>query len=329
LETFESFERLIYTVNEGNFDQIALRLFQFQALHNKVYAEYLDNLGIDPGVVKSTTQIPFLPITFFKSRDVRTGYWEEDIVFTSSGTTGSSPSRHPARRQFYLQNAVRCFEHFYGPPQGFVFLALLPGYLDRSGSSLIEMVAHFINLGEHNGGFFTRSDDELLLALNTAQNSDKRVVLWGVTHALLHLAEREKLSLKHTIVMETGGMKGTRNEITRLELQLLLSTRLGVPLIASEYGMTELMSQAYAEKDGIFGCPPWMKVVIRDPEDPLARLPDTRIGGINVIDLANIYSCAFVETQDLGRTVENDRFEVLGRLDNSDIRGCNLLGQTA
>ena len=329
METFESFERLIYTVNEGNFEEIALRLFHFQALQNKVYAEYLDNLGTDPRHVKSVEQIPFLPITFFKSRDVRTGLWHEDVVFTSSGTSGSNTSRHPARRDFYLQNAVRCFRHFYGLPEGFVFVALLPGYLDRSGSSLIEMVAHFIKMGENGGGFFARNDAELLKVLNINQQLDKPMMLWGVTHALVDLAEKEKLTLKNAVVMETGGMKGTRNEMTRDELQSFLSARLGVSSIASEYGMTELMSQAYAEKGGIFACPPWMKMVIRDPEDPLERLPKGRIGGINVIDLANIYSCAFVETQDLGRTVENDRFEVLGRFDNSDIRGCNLLGQTA
>jgi phenylacetate-coenzyme A ligase PaaK-like adenylate-forming protein len=329
LETFESFERLIYTVNEGNFEEIALRLFHFQASHNKVYAEYLDNLGIDLRHIKSTDRIPFIPITFFKSRDVRTGYWEEDVVFTSSGTTGSNTSRHPARRAFYLQNAVRCFRHFFGPPEDYVFLALLPGYLDRTGSSLIEMVAHFIAMGKNSGGFFTRGDDELLRALNKMRQPDKPAILWGVTHALLSLAEKETLILENTIVIETGGMKGMKSEITRDELQSRLRAQFGVVRIASEYGMTELMSQAYAEKDGVFAGPPWMKIAIRDPEDPLGRLPKGRTGGINVIDLANIYSCAFVETQDLGRTVENDRFEVLGRLDNSDIRGCNLLGQTA
>lgn len=327
MENFESFERLIYSVNAGSFDEIALRLFHFQAIHNKVYAEYLDNLGVDPRQVKSTAEIPFLPITFFKTREVKTGQWNEDVVFTSSGTTGSQTSRHLAMRDFYLSNAVRCFRQFFGPPEDFVFLALLPGYLGRSGSSLIAMLEHFVGLSQSTASaFYSSRQGEILQRLQDLQGASRNVILWGVTHALLDLAQHNNLSLGDCIVIETGGMKGMRAEITRDELQSLLMARFQVPFISSEYGMTELMSQAYAVKGGNFQCPSWMKIVIRDPEDPLGRLPEGRIGGINVIDLANIYSCAFVETQDVGRLVENHHFEVLGRLDNSDIRGCNLLG---
>jgi hypothetical protein len=327
LDTFESFEGHIYSVNDSTFDQIALRLFHFQAVHNKVYAEYLQHLGIDSQAIASVDQIPFLPITFFKSRDVKTGTWEPDVVFTSSGTTGANTSRHFANKAFYLDNTEKCFTHFFGSPAKFVFLALLPGYLGREGSSLIAMVDHFIRLGDRRqSGFYRETTKQLHLVIDEIRRHKIPAILWGVTHALLDLSESEAWDLEQCLVIETGGMKGMKAEITRDELQVLLTKSLKVPFISSEYGMTELMSQAYAPKGGLFQTPPWMKVVIRDPEDPRGRLPMGRTGGINVIDLANIRSCAFVETQDLGRQGENDRFEVLGRLDNSDIRGCNLLG---
>jgi len=326
LETFESFERLFYTVNDGTFDQIALQLFRFQADQNPVYREYLNNLGVEVGSVKTTAEIPFLPISLFKSRSIKTGTWNEDIVFSSSGTTGTTTSYHPARKEFYLRNTVRCFENFFGPPANYAFIALLPGYLDRPGSSLITMVDHFVKLGNRKGsGFFRDSQEGFRQSIAMVQRENTKAIVWGVTFALLDLADRGA-DLSHCIVIETGGMKGMRAEITREELHSILKQRFNVPLIYSEYGMTELMSQAYSRGRGVFDCPPWMKISIRDTEDPLARLPHGRVGGINVIDLANIYSCAFVETQDLGRTVENGGFEVLGRLDNSDIRGCNLLG---
>jgi hypothetical protein len=327
LETFESFERLIYTANDGTFDQIALQLFHFQANQNPVYTEYLSNLGVDPVGVTSVDQVPFLPISFFKTRDVRTGTWKEDVVFTSSGTTSSTTSKHVARREFYHSNAVKCFKHFFGDPAAYTFLALLPGYMDRPGSSLISMVDHFIRLSKRSGsGFYRDSKDGLIKAINDLKLHKTPAIVWGVTFALLDLAGRDPVDLSHCTVMETGGMKGMKAEITRDELQTILKQRFNIPKVCSEYGMTELMSQAYSHDEGHFACPPWMKIIIRDTEDPLGRLPAGRVGGINVIDLANIYSCAFVETQDLGRTVENGFFEVLGRLDNSDIRGCNLLG---
>jgi hypothetical protein len=327
LETFESFERLIYTANEATFDQIALQLFHFQAIHNPVYEEYLGNLGVQPASITRLSDIPFLPIEFFKSRKVKTGAWKEDIIFSSSGTTSAATSRHFARKKHYLDNAVRCFNHFYGSPDKFTILALLPGYLDRPGSSLIAMVDHFIRLGSHGAsGFYRESKDDLVKVIDSIRDSRSPAIVWGVTFALLDLAENVGVDLSHCIVMETGGMKGMKSEITRDELQSILKDGLKVSSVSSEYGMTELMSQAYSREDGLFASPPWMKISIRDAEDALDRLPDGRVGGINVIDLANIYSCAFVETQDLGRVVENGRFEVLGRLDNSDIRGCNLLG---
>jgi hypothetical protein len=327
LETFESFERPIYTANDGTFDQIALQLFHFQAEHNPVYNEYLSNLGASPDHITSLKEVPFLPISFFKTRSVKTGIWNEDVVFTSSGTTASTTSRHAARKDFYHSNAVRCFSHFFGDPAGYSFLALLPGYLDRPGSSLISMVDHFIRLSGRSGsGFYRESKEDLMGAITRTKLDKAPAIVWGVTFALLDLAEKNPVDLSHCLVMETGGMKGMKAEITRDELQHILKQRLNVANVCSEYGMTELMSQAYSRANGLFACPPWMKIVIRDPEDPLERLPAGRVGGINVIDLANIYSCAFVETQDLGREVENGFFEVLGRLDNSDIRGCNLLG---
>jgi hypothetical protein len=302
-------------------------LFHFQAEQNPVYKEYLANLGTKPDQITSVNRIPFLPISFFKTRQVKTGTWKEDVVFTSSGTTASTTSRHPALRQFYHSNTERCFAHFFGDPAAYSFVALLPGYLDRPGSSLISMVDYFIRSGNKDGsGFYRESKAELINAIDNARLHTIPTIVWGVTFALLDLAERSPLDLSHCIVIETGGMKGMKAEITRDELQSILKQRFNIPYVCSEYGMTELMSQAYSRAKGLFECPPWMKIAIRDPEDPLEGLPAGRAGGINVIDLANIYSCAFVETQDLGREVKNGFFEVLGRLDNSDIRGCNLLG---
>jgi hypothetical protein len=327
LETFESFEQLIYTANDRTFDQIALQLFQFQASRNPVYAEYLGNLGVRPDKVNAVAEIPHLPISLFKTHTIKTGEWKEDVTFSSSGTTGSSTSRHIARKDFYLSNTERCFSHFFGPVGSYAFLALLPGYLDRPGSSLIAMIDHFIRVGNRSSsGFYRHANESLANAIVSVKRDTTPAIVWGVTFALLELAEGRQIDLSHCMVMETGGMKGMKAEITRDELQVILKTSFNVGSVCSEYGMTELMSQAYSKGDGLFECPPWMKISIRDPEDPLAGLPEGRVGGINIIDLANIYSCAFVETQDLGRAVENGRFEVLGRLDNSDIRGCNLLG---
>jgi len=229
---------------------------------------------------------------------------------------------------FYLDNAARSFTFFYGDPSDYTFLALLPSYVERGGSSLIAMIEDFIRRGD--GGFYHNDRQGLLDAI--AKSRDRKIILWGVTYALLDLAEERELDLSNCIVLETGGMKGRRREITRAELHDFLGRRFHTPKIHSEYGMTELLSQAYSTGDGVFRCPPWMRIVLRDPEDPRdvygaspAEAGSAKAGGINITDLANIRTCAFIETQDLGKIGQNGSFEVLGRLDNSDIRGCNLL----
>jgi hypothetical protein len=344
LETFESFEEVLYDVNERSFDEIALKLFHFQAKHNPVYSRYIGFLGVNPALVDDPDHIPFLPVTFFKTHAIKTGNWQAEIVFTSSGTTGMAPgdktgansrqggSRHEVQSlRFYLDNAARCFSFFYGNPYEYTILALLPSYVERGGSSLIAMIEDFIGRGHSKqAGFYHKSHEALVQALGDLRNN--KVILWGVTYALLDLADEYDIDLSAVIVMETGGMKGRRKEITRAELHDYLGRRFHVPAVHSEYGMTELMSQAYSTGDGLFRCPPWMRVVLRDPEDPrdVSRIHSR--GGINIIDLANFRTCAFIETQDLGKTGppigghgQNGGFEVLGRMDNSDIRGCNLL----
>jgi hypothetical protein len=328
LESFESFEEVLYHVNDRSFDQIALKLFHFQAKHNPVYSEFIHYLGVKPGSVNNTEQIPFLPVTFFKTHEVKTGKWPSEAVFTSSGTTATISSRHAIHNlRFYLDNAARCFSFFYGDPYDYVILALLPSYVERGGSSLIAMVEDFVDRSKSTAaGFYHNNHKGFLDSLeNLSKIGKKKVIVWGVTYALLDLADRGELDLSDCIVMETGGMKGRRQEITRTELHEYLGRQLHSRDIHSEYGMTELMSQAYSAGNGVFRCPPWMRVALRDPEDPRDVSRMRQRGGINIIDLANIRSCAFIETQDLGRMGQNGNFEVLGRLDNSDVRGCNLL----
>jgi hypothetical protein len=333
VETFENFEEVLYGVNDQSFDEIALRLFHFQSKHNPVFAEYIRHLRVDPASVRNVRDIPYLPVSFFKNQDIKTGSWPTKTVFTSSGTTGMTSSQHSVYDiHFYLENAARSFSFFYGDPGEYTFLALLPSYVERGGSSLIAMMEDFIRRGK--GGFYHNNLTGLSDMID--QLRGQKIILWGVTYALVDLAEQRELDLSNCIVMETGGMKGRRKEITRAELHEFLCKRFNIEKIHSEYGMTELMSQAYSAGDGIFSTPPWMKIVLRDPEDP-RDIDDGRIrGGINIIDLANIRSCAFIETQDLGKISpssaaefhkagQNGNFEVLGRMDNSDIRGCNLL----
>jgi hypothetical protein len=327
LESFKSFEESLFHVNDHSFEEIALKLFEFQANNNPVYREYIRYLGVKPAAVGSLRDIPYLPVSFFKTHDIKTGGWKEQAVFTSSGTTGTTSSRHLVYDpDFYLSNAVRCFSFFYGDPSNYTTLALLPSYTERQGSSLIAMIGHFIGRGD--GGFYHNDRTGLLERLR--KPAQRKIILWGVTFALLDLAEQHELDLSNCIVFETGGMKGRRKEITRAELHEFLGTRFHTR-IHSEYGMTELMSQAYSTGDGIFSCPPWMKVLLRDPEDPLDLSKGRDRGGINIIDLANVHTCSFIETQDLGKMSGKEHpdkavtFEVLGRMDNSDIRGCNLL----
>ncbi len=327
MQTFKSFEQVLYTVNDSTFEDIALRLFYKQAAGNKVYKDFIGYLGLEPTSIKSLDKIPFLPISFFKTHRIATGTWTSEILFTSSGTTGAVISQHAVPRlSFYLENARRNFELFFGPLTDYHILALLPSYLEREGSSLISMVDFFIKeSGSPHGGFYLDNYDALLKKALELKDDNRKVLLFGVSFALLELAEKNQADLSHCLILETGGMKGRRKEITREELHEFLQARFMVKSILSEYGMTELMSQAYSLGNGQYSLPPWMKVVVRDINDPFKFEPNGKTGGINIIDLANIHSCAFIETQDLGKIAQNGYFEVLGRFDNSDIRGCNLL----
>jgi hypothetical protein len=327
LDTFSSFEAKIYSVNESSFEDIALELFHFQAVHNPVYADFLRNLSVEIKSVKQLSQIPFLPIRFFKSHDIKTGEWVPEVTFTSSGTTSSTTSRHLVRDlSFYLSHSQRCFEYFFGSLGGYHLLALLPSYLERRGSSLIAMIDHFIKGSESAySDFYLHDVDRLAERLDSLRRDDKRTLLWGVSFALLDLAEHRSMDLSHCLLLETGGMKGKRKEIIRHELHKMLSHAFHLKKVFSEYGMTELLSQAYTNGGTRFFCPPWMRVLARELTDPLETGLLNETGGINVIDLANCHSVAFIETEDLGRVFEDGTFEVLGRADNSDVRGCSLL----
>lgn len=323
----------IFNINSGNeFEQMALAVFRFQATNNPVYFQYLNALKILPEKVNSIQEIPFLPIEFFKTHTVITNLKTELnnlTVFTSSGTTGATESKHYVSDiNIYEKSCRNAFQHFYGNIQDYCIIALLPSYLERKGSSLIYMVDDLIKKSNHpESGFYLHNYADLIKQLLQLEEKKQKTILLGVTYALLDLIERQKFELKHIIVMETGGMKGKRKEMVREELHAVLCEGFGVKEIHSEYGMTELLSQAYSKESGIFNSPPWMKILIRDTNDPFAILPHQKTGGINVIDLANINSCSFIATQDLGKLHPDNSFEVLGRFDNSDIRGCNLLVQ--
>lgn len=327
MQSFKSFEQVLYTVNDSTFEDIALQLFYKQAKENKVYRDFIGFLGVEPASVRALENIPFLPITFFKSHLVTTQDFSPEIIFTSSGTTGLITSRHSVPRlSFYLENAKRNFELFFGSLTDYHILALLPSYLEREGSSLISMVDYFIKETKSAySGFYLTDYEALLKRTNELKKNNRKVILLGVSFALLELAEKFEVDLSHCLIMETGGMKGRRKEITREELHGFLTEKFKVKSICSEYGMTELMSQAYSTGNGLYRSPPWMRIMVRDINDPFQLQLPGRTGGINVIDLANVHSCAFIETQDLGKVAQNGSFEVLGRFDNSDIRGCNLL----
>ena len=327
MHTFKSFEEILYTVNAATFADIALELFHHQAENNRVYNAYLKYLKVNPATISSLEQIPFLPVSFFKSHEVVTGKWQPEATFTSSGTTGTSTSRHLVQSlSFYQRHSERLFEGFFGPLNQFHILALLPSYLEREGSSLIYMVDYFIKQSKSEySGFYLHNLDALVKQLELLQNSDRKVLLLGVSFALLDLAEKGQIDIRNCVVMETGGMKGRRKELIREELHAILTKQFNVPVIHSEYGMTELLSQGYSFGNGVFRLPESMKIVLKDVNDPFAAVKSGKTGVINVIDLANNYSCAFIETQDLGRMREEGSFEILGRADNSDARGCNLL----
>lgn len=287
----------------------------------------MTHLGIHPDAVSTVAAIPYLPISFFKTHEIVSHTNPAEITFSSSGTTGMVTSKHLVTDvSVYDQSFTLAFEQFYGKIENTCFLALLPSYLEREGSSLIYMVDALIRDSKHpDSGYFLHNHKDLYHKLNELKTSGQKTILIGVTYALLDFIEKYKIDFPGLIVMETGGMKGKRKEMVREELHELLQEGFGVPAIHSEYGMTELLSQAYSKGEGIFACPPWMKILLRDTNDPLSLIDHNRTGGINVIDLANLNSCAFIATQDLGRLFPDGSFEVLGRFDNADIRGCNLL----
>ncbi|KAF2517455.1 acyl transferase [Flavobacterium zhairuonense] len=318
----------IFTIsNQKQFEKIALKVFRFQHENNKVYRDFCDFLNVNPQQVKTLKQIPFLPIQFFKSHEVVSNSDFPQVTFTSSGTTGMVTSRHLVTDvSLYEESYRKGFSQFYGNIEDYVVLALLPSYLERDGSSLIYMVEDLIKRSNQpESGFYLHNYGELTHKLIELDQAGQNIILIGVTYALLDLIEKHQFQLQNTIIMETGGMKGKRKEMIREELHEILCKGFGVSSIHSEYGMTELLAQAYSLGDGIFECPSWMNILVRDPEDALTYMNDGKTGGINVIDLANINSCSFIATQDLGKKYPNNSFEVLGRFDNSDIRGCNLM----
>lgn len=312
---------------EDNFKKIALQVFNHQFKNNTVYRSFCSLLNIYSSDVEHIGDIPFLPIQFFKTHKIISSSGEVEEVFTSSGTTGALTSQHYVTDITIYENSyLKAFEYFYRNIEDYTVLALLPSYLEREGSSLIYMTNHLIKKSKKpKSGFYLDNFPALKDTLIKLDEQDEKVLLIGVSFALLDLVENHKFNLKNTIIMETGGMKGRRKELIRHELHNLLKRGFGVKKIHSEYGMTELLSQAYSTENGIFNTPPWMKVLIRDTEDPLRLLSHERTGGVNIIDLANINSCSFIATQDLGKVYNDGSFEVLGRFDHSDIRGCNLL----
>lgn len=313
---------------DESFEKLALTIFQYQAENNRVFNSWLKSLNWDTNKIKSTnniSEIPFLPVSAFKTHKVVTGDFIPEVIYTSSGAIDS---KHlVSSKKLYLKNAQLSFEKFYGPAKNYAWLCLLPGYLERDGSSLIDMAEYFISISEHDeSGFFIKGIDELKYRLDTLELNGIPTILLGVTFALLDLTETlSPMKLGHTIIMETGGMKGRREEPIRNEIHKKLTSFFGVKKIHSEYGMTELLSQAYSFGDGLFRPPPQMNVIPRSLETPLINSELNEVSGLNIIDLANSDSCAFIATDDIGKVFENGCFEVIGRIDGSDKRGCSLL----
>jgi len=320
-------EQVFSIGSENDFSKLALQIFQHQAKHNKVYNQFLTGIGANAEAITNIDQIPFLPIEFFKAHRILSVDAEPEVIFTSSGTTGMITSSHMVTDvSWYLDSFRKAFELFYGDIKSYTVLALLPAYLEREGSSLIYMADDLIKQSNNpDSGFYLYNHQDLYEQLIKQHQANKPTLLIGVTFALLDFVESYTINFPELIVMETGGMKGRRKEMIREELHNTLCAGFGVDKIHSEYGMTELLSQAYSKGDGVFNCPPWMKIMIRDTNDPFTNLPYGKIGGINIIDLANINSCSFLATQDLGEVEPDGSFEILGRFDHSDIRGCNLL----
>lgn len=320
-------EEIFRISSKEEFERIALEVFRYQAKNIPIYREYIERLRINPDEINHFEKIPFLPIQFFKSKEIKPSGLEVQAIFVSSGTTGNQTSRHFVTDiELYIKSFTSAFNHFYGNPSEYCILALLPSYIERQGSSLVFMVDRLIKQSQHpESGFFLNEFDNLAEILNRLDSNGQKCLLIGVSFALADFTERHTFKLKNSIVMETGGMKGRRKEMIREELHHQLCSAFGVKEIHSEYGMTELLSQAYSDGKGIFKCPNWMKVVVRDPYDPFTTLSHQKAGAISIIDLANIYSCSFIQTEDLGKTYDDGSFEILGRMNEAQLRGCNLL----
>ena len=314
-------------VTHSNFEKTALQVFKLQAEDTLVYKQYIEYLGIKVQDVKSLSQIPFLPISFFKTHQVFNKQKKAEVTFTSSGTTGLISSKHfVSDLNIYRKSFEGIFKQYFGGIQEYCILALLPSYLERGGSSLVYMADTLIKKSKHSSsGFYLNNYEELALILADLDSKGQKTILLGVSYALLDLLDVQKFNLKNTFVIETGGMKGQRKEMIKEEFYSKLKRGFGLQDIHSEYGMTELLSQAYSKTEGLYSTPPWMRVLVRDVNDPFCLLENGKSGGLNIIDLANIDSCSFIATQDLGKINPNNTFSILGRFDNSDIRGCNLL----
>lgn len=317
----------MYTINAQNATDIALTLFRFQAERNPVYGNYVRHLNVNPEHVTHVKDIPFLPISFFKSQILQTDTWQPETTFTSSGTTGHTTSSHLiADLDFYRGHSEKCFTHFFGPLEQYHIFALMPSYLERRDSSLIAMLESFIRkTNSPYSGFYLYEYEKLVYDIEQAKKDGRKIILWGVSFALLDLGENFSLDLSNCIVIETGGMKGRRKELTRQELHEQLKKHFNVSKVYSEYGMTELLSQSYTHGGSLFYPSPWMKILVREITDPLEKGLFSQSGGLNVIDFANFHSISFIETEDSGKAYQDGSFEVAGRLDNSDVRGCNLM----
>lgn len=326
-------ENSIFAARPDNFNELAISLFKQQHQNNIIYRNFCDSLRINPDKIDSLGKIPFLPISFFKTHAVKTGSFETDTIFESSGTTQAITGRHFVKDiDLYRKSFTKCFERFYGLPQNKCILGLLPSYLERKSSSLVLMTDELIQASNNPlSGFYLYDHEKLHRTILHNELLKLPTLLIGVTYALLDFAEAHPMQLRHTIIMETGGMKGRREELTRQEVHAVLQKQLDISLVHSEYGMTELLSQAYSKGDGIFHCPGWMKILLRDEDDPFQIITaddaqnKPKTGLMNVIDLANLHSCCFIATDDIGRLHANESFEVLGRSDNSDVRGCSLM----
>ncbi|OEK05319.1 LuxE/PaaK family acyltransferase [Roseivirga misakiensis] len=327
MAVINSLTQRIFSVNSSTFEELAIDIFNFQYQHNQIYRQYSNYLGKEPRSITGMSEVPFLPIQFFKDHNVKSAEWNSELVFESSGTSGQQTSKHHVHaEQLYLKGCLQTFEHRYGDISDYTILALLPSYLERGNSGLVSMVNYFIEKTEDpDSGFFLNEFDQLQKQLLKQREKGKKTILWGVTFALLDFAVSHPINFPELIIMETGGMKGRREEQVRTDVHRILNSAFGTHAIHSEYGMTELFSQGYSKGNGIFWPAPTMKVLIRDLNDPLDYPIHHKNGGVNIIDLANIMTCSFIETKDLGLVHANGSFEINGRIDNSEMRGCNLM----